>query len=697
MGKKMKHWTKFRFDYKIELTKTKNDLVDETIYCFDIETTSGFVKPNGEIIPFDKNKDKDYYKLLGKVGLCYIWQFSINNEVIYGRTLEEFKEFWIKLEKYSHYKKIIWVHNFAFEFQWLCNIFEWDENPFARKAHKVMYAVKGYTQFRCTYFLTRLSLESWGKQHGGTQKLKGDLDYNVIRTPLTNLTSTQLGYCENDCLVMYDGLKIYKQKYKSLHKIPLTQTGEVRTVVKRKYYHDKSYHDHMTSLLPKDAQMYKIFKACFSGGYTHANYLHADEILDNVHSYDIASSYPYQLVFAKYPSTPFIKTDTKYFDTMMQNPDKACIMKITFKGVKSINPNTYISYNKCIGKPKRCLKDNGRVRKAEELTMYITDVDYNIIHKAYSIDSETVEELYTSKLKYLDKKYVLYVLELFANKTQLKGKKGFEDIYQQAKQFINSMYGMQVTDIVNHSAIFNNVTGEWKTDKGNINEILAELRSKPEKNFLAYQHGLYVTAYARQALWTMILKIGKDVVYCDTDSVKYIGDYDYLFEEYNRQIIENAKVSLTERGIDVSLFQPVSPKGKVCTLGIYEKEHDYTQFITQGAKRYAFYKTASEVDKDDEEDYEGVHITVSGVNKKAGKQLKTLNEFREGVEFDYDHCKKTIMYYISDQQPITWRKGKYDEYTSTNRYSIVALPTTYKMTRSKDYRRLVSGIRSGKV
>ena len=34
-------------------------------------------------------------------------------------------------------------------------------------------------------------------------KLVGDLDYNLIRTPKTPLTSEEFGYCENDILVLY--------------------------------------------------------------------------------------------------------------------------------------------------------------------------------------------------------------------------------------------------------------------------------------------------------------------------------------------------------------------------------------------------------------------------------------------------------------------------------------------------------------
>ena len=54
-------------------------------------------------------------------------------------------------------------------------------------------------EFRCSYMLTRLSLETWGKQLG-VEKLVGFVDYEKLRTPLTPLTQEDLDYSEH-CLL----------------------------------------------------------------------------------------------------------------------------------------------------------------------------------------------------------------------------------------------------------------------------------------------------------------------------------------------------------------------------------------------------------------------------------------------------------------------------------------------------------------
>ena len=56
-----------------------------------------------------------------------------------------------------------------------------------------------------------------------------------------------------------------------------------------------------------------------------------------------------------------------------------------------------------------------------------------------------------------------------------------------------------------------------------------------------YGAGLWITALARKQLFDCLLpedeKIAHEfdthTVYSDTDSIKYVGDYDYIFDKYN--------------------------------------------------------------------------------------------------------------------------------------------------------------------
>ena len=69
-------------------------------------------------------KSKKYYEDCKKFAICYVWQFSINDNIFWGRTLEDFKDFLQELEYYEPHKKIVYIHNFSFEFQFLINVLQ---------------------------------------------------------------------------------------------------------------------------------------------------------------------------------------------------------------------------------------------------------------------------------------------------------------------------------------------------------------------------------------------------------------------------------------------------------------------------------------------------------------------------------------------------------------------------------------------
>ena len=86
----MIHWSEYH-GHEIDVVSKK---VDNTIYTFDIESTSYLIL-NGEIISASEYlnlNEEDREKAL-PCACMYIWQFSINETVYYGRTWEEFKSF----------------------------------------------------------------------------------------------------------------------------------------------------------------------------------------------------------------------------------------------------------------------------------------------------------------------------------------------------------------------------------------------------------------------------------------------------------------------------------------------------------------------------------------------------------------------------------------------------------------------------
>ena len=115
----MKYWSEY-YGHEADI-KGKRKKYDNTIYTFDIETTS-FLILNNEQIPAVKylqlsKKEQEECIFMSNM---YIWMFGINDEIYYGRTWDEFKGFLIRLENWgTDCKKYVFVHNLAYEFQFL--------------------------------------------------------------------------------------------------------------------------------------------------------------------------------------------------------------------------------------------------------------------------------------------------------------------------------------------------------------------------------------------------------------------------------------------------------------------------------------------------------------------------------------------------------------------------------------------------
>lgn len=674
-------------DIEIKYHKSRKGLVCDNIISFDIETTSGFMNEIGDIEGYSYINDEKYYKRLTKVGLCYIWQVAIESGeedwIYYGRTLESFAVFLSDIQSLMKpdTKIIVWSHNLSFEFHWLRNVL-YDMQVFARKVRKPIYATWDKFEFRCSYMLTRLGIADWAKgEKLYHQKLKGNLDYTLIRTPYTILWEDELEYCFEDVLVPNEGLRKYRDRFGSVDNIPLTQTGIVRREFADIMKNERNYQFKMLRLLPDTLSEYNELVHVFSGGITRADRFYVGQIVDEVMSRDASSAYPWQMIDKKYPMTKFIATE--YSERYMETDDYSYIIEVEFYNIESKLWNCYLSASKCTDYINETL-DNGRIVSADYVRIKTINIDYELIKASYNIERENIISFKYSVNGYLPKIFCIHLLELYANKTKLKDVEGMESMYMKAKEGINGAYGDFVTRIYSSDAILED--NNWKINE--LTEVsfldkVAKSKRNLRKFYKTYSQGVFVPAYQRQSLWSHLLNcegLDMDTIYMDTDSNKHRNHfkYDAYFEEYNQKIRDRQEYHANRLGVDLSMFRPVSPKGKVCSLGEYPVEEIYRHFVTLGAKRYAYETQDGEL-----------HITVSGVSKKAVKQLNSIHDFTDGFYFDEHHAGKMIMHYIENQPICTFNRGMYDEFTSEYLYAICAQPTGYHMELTKEYRDIV--------
>lgn len=606
-------------------------------------------------------------------GFMYHWQVCIDGYVCFGRSWKEFLTFLRKmnraLKNYNEKHKLVcYIHNFSYEFQFL---YSWIKltDVFAIDKRKPLKAIsKDFNiEFRCSYLLSNMNLKKFIENTPNAHYFKGlgDLDYKKVFTPKSILTMSELGYCFNDVMGLYEAI-IYLLKEDTLITIPLTSTGYVRRECRKNMRKNKNNRKQFLDL-KLDDKLYQLCKDSFRGGNTASNRYKTNFINYDVSSYDMSSAYPYAMISGLYPITPFYEATITSLDMLDDYNNRYCtIAYYAFENVKLKKgiPFPYIPYSKCIefiapsyegrfkGK-EYCY--NGRVLEADFIKIAMTNYDYQIFINQYDYDDENVrvEDFYFSYKGFLPKELTNTVIKFFTLKSQLKGIDGKEYEYMKSKNKLNSLYGMIVTDIIRQEKLFND---QWETGE---NSTLEEYYSK-RNNFLTYQWGLFVTAICRTNLQKAIDKIGLDCVYIDTDSVKFVGKHDDVFEQINQEMIDWCTQN--------DIINYVNVGNHKYFLGLYDKEKGYDEFVTLGAKKYAFKQSNK------------IGITVAGLNKKSGaKELKQkggLSKFKIGTEF-MDSGRKTV-YYNDDKKHFLTVQGCKIENASN--IALVDTPYTLGMT-----------------
>lgn len=638
----------------------------------------------------------------------YVWQLCLgdNDQIIVGRTWEEFLRIVKLIRKTFKLKKdrvlIIWVHNLAYEFQFIRKLFKW-EKVFALDKRVPLYAKTPYgIEFRCSYRLSGYSLETLAKNliHHDYKKLVGNLDYSKIRHSTTPLTDDEMAYNIADVQIVCAYIQERIEIDGNITKLPLTKTGYVRNACKTACYgtdHKKSKYFKYRKLmqnLTMTPDEYTLLRCAFMGGFTHACAFHVDKVIEGVTSQDFTSSYPYVLFSEKYPMS---KGELCYPDVeeVYKNLNVyAWILDIELYNVESITPqDDFISYSRCI-KCERPVLNNGRVNTADYIHIVVTSVDFQIIMKTYRFTGGVkIIRGYKYYLAYLPTDFINEMLTYYEDKTKLKGVAGKEQEYLHGKENLNSCYGMVVTSPVRPNITYN--ADEWGEEKTDLQTGIDKYNKNPNR-FLPYVVGVFVTAYARRNLWDGILAVGDDYIYSDTDSIKLTNyeKHKAYFEEYNRIVVKKLHAACDFHKIPFEKVAPKTVKGEEKVLGVWDFDGYYSRFKTLGAKRYMVEENGK------------ISLTVSGLNKKKAVpyllekfgQDKVFDAFTDD-EWGIDNMQipkgfsgRNVSTYIDDETAgdivdYLGNSGKYHELSSVHLEE-----STYTLSLSKDYIKFLFGI-----
>lgn len=606
--------------------------------------------------------------------IMYIWQWQFGDKcTVVGRTWDDFRLLCEKIGACINGRKlVVYVHNLSYEWQWLKGLYNFKpDEVFAVDSRKVLKCdMFGFLEFRCSYLHSNMSLKEYTSKMGAEHsKLSGkEFNYDIVRYPWTKLTDKELEYCVNDVLGLVEALTIeMEHDGDNLYTVPLTSTGYVRRDCKRSM--GRVSHYFVPRQLP-NLHVYEMLREAFRGGNTHCNRYVAGKVLHNVKSADRSSSYPDEQCNRKFPISAFFEAGActlEELDDIINKREKAVVMRIRLWGVKLRNKYwgcPYLSRDKCRNIINGVF-DNGRILSCDYCETTITDIDFHILLDEYDFNNMDAYDVCFARYGKLPQPLIKTITQYYTAKTTLKGVKEQELYYMKSKNKLNSIYGMSAQACKPEIQYIN---GEFVVpDNPDWESLLAKFNHRA---FEPYQWGVWTTAWARYDLEQGIKLAHSDTatfVYCDTDSVKYLGDIDWTV--YNKERIKASKKSGAHA---------TDPKGEEHYMGVFEPDGVYCEFASLGAKKYVYRETPESKLK----------VTIAGVRKaEGGPELEKaggITAFKTGFVFKDAGGTESV---YNDVPPMRYyeKDGNIAEVLP----NVVIKPSTYTLGITAEYMRLL--------
>ena len=647
-----------KIPYKKKGGKGRNNSYNDCIIMFDTETSKERPNDTIEKIKTDKRTKKKYVttKYVPVQNYVVAWTMSIFAldrplVTLWGHTPDSLIDVMqLVVDNMRGDETFLYAHNMPYDYTF-CRKYMYRQwgTPTKQLNVKPHYPInitfekKGKTiTVKDSLVLSQRKLEKWAEDLGVEhQKAVGCWDYDKIRTQWEKYTKKELKYMEHDTLAGVECIyKTMTALNKSIYSLPYTATGipreETQKLAKQNHY--KSRFEKMAL----DYEQYKIVTQVFHGGYTHANrHFIGTEVChlfgSNVVCYDFASSYPYCMLSQKFPMEKFTPLGDKDSEFILRNMnDYAFYFRLIINEPKL--KDDFVAMP-CLQKSKcvvdiNSIVDNGRILKAEQVQIYVTEQDLSVIMEQYKNKGIICTEIQCAKKDYLPRWFTDYAYSLYVDKCKLKNSPD-QVLYNLQKAKLNSLYGMLVQKSIREQIIEDYKTGEYKIDDNYNEKDEYEKYLNKKTALLPYQWGVWVTAYAFKHLFELG-KCCEHWIYSDTDSCYGINWNKKKLDAYNKK----CKEQLIANG-----YGAVEYDGQEFWLGVAEFDGEYSEFITLGAKRYCCRYAPVKGNK--EKNWNKLKITVAGVPKVGVDCLNDdIHNFKRGFVFDGDTTKKLMHSYI---------------------------------------------------
>ena len=481
-----------------------------------------------------------------------------------------------------------------------------------------------------------------------------------------------------------------------------------------------------------DFQFYKVVKVVRQGGLTCLNPTILNKFIEYVFSIDITSSYPYIMCFKKFPRYEKSTTIIKRVEDNMISEEKLKVYEestelfknLLLKGktcrtstIKGFIGEISLSNVKIKEHNEKCLpllpisiaklldcenveSINGKLISADNIRIYVNDIDYEQILLCYDFEFTACYELYIStKEEYLSLAEISFIMDLFVQKQKIKP---FKDElvaeYMHIKGNINANYGKKQQDFLKGFAEVLNGTVSFFESEDIISDdklgktILENHSDDCFGEIDIMTDGMYISSKAKLRLLEMmdyLFKVEENfnkqnntnfeviIAYSDTDSLKFFtkekedeifpkkssSNNDLYFfnniilqaiKKYNKNItISNKKCYRFKDFLDKFSLQENDKNVKeILELGTWDIENNKDEngnyipfdFKSLGAKKYII------LDKD-------IKTTIAGCSADLGDELTKyciknnldmkefiIDFFRKGTRVDRSISGRTVAY-----------------------------------------------------
>ena len=437
-------------------------------------------------------------------GVCNIDDF---NDFTYDNNIESFITW---LEK--HTKSNIYFHNLRFDgefiISWLLkNGFKYNDQLVTKTFNCIIAGTGQFYKINICFYkkgkYTKVVhiYDSLKKLPFPVKKiaeafelpiLKGEIDYTAERKVGHILTEEELSYLRNDVEIMARALKIQLDEGLTHMTIGADALSSFKNIITLEKF--KSYYPVLDSEVDAD------IRRAYRGGYTYTNKIFQAKDVGEGLVYDVNSMYPSVMYDEYLPFGIPVFFDGKYeydehYPLFIQKikadlslkddhiPTIQCKMNMYFNGTEYIE------------------ETNGM------LTMYVTNVDLEIIKEQYNIlDIQYINGYKFKAVKGLFCSYIDKYMEMKKNNTGAKR--------QLAKLMLNNLYGKFAS---------NPKTLQKIPYLNEDNEVEYKTISAKDKEPVYTPVGIFITSYARARIQRTAQSIYHRFCYCDTDSIHIIG------------------------------------------------------------------------------------------------------------------------------------------------------------------------------